>query len=89
METLELPIEVSERTRLATAKARESNASSHGMDRAHAPGHRVSFFYLAQNLRLAHHHGIQAGSHAEYVAHRFALLKFIDMRIERRGATPK
>src|SRR4051794_30567573 len=49
----------------------------------------ISFFYLAQNLRLTHHHGIKTRRNAEYVAHGFALLKFIDVRIERRWIHPK
>src|SRR3974390_1414728 len=36
--------------------------SAHGPDGA---GCRVSLFYLAENLGLAHHHRIQARSHAE------------------------
>ena len=89
METLELPIEVSERTRLATAKARDSSASSPEWIAPKPARQSVSFFYLAQNLRLAHHHGVKTGGNAEYVAHGFALLKFIDMGIKRRGTHPK
>ena len=33
------------------------------------PGQRVGIFELAKNLRLAKHHGIQAGSHTHHMAH--------------------
>src|ERR1044071_3980599 len=59
------------------------------MHRAQPTCHGVSFFYLAQNLRFAHHHGIEAGSHAEHMAHSVALLKFIDVAIQGSGVQAK
>src|SRR5882724_399031 len=59
------------------------------MDCSHPSCQCVSFFYLAKDLRFAHHHGIQAGRNAKHVSHSLALLKFVDMRIERGGIHPK
>ena len=36
-------------------------------DRARRLGNGKCFLYLAQNLRLAHHHGIETGRHPEQV----------------------
>ena len=56
------------------------------------PGHRArstrdgeGLFYLPQNLRLANHHGIEAGGHAEQVVHRFFVAIFVEVRAEDRG----
>ncbi len=49
--------------------------------RAHSAGRGIGFFHLSQNLRLAHHHGVQAGSHAKQVTDRLALAVFIQVRL--------
>jgi hypothetical protein len=40
---------------------------------------------LAQNLRLAHHHGIQAGRHPEQVPHRLVVLIAVEVRFQHRS----
>src|SRR5207253_2181820 len=47
------------------------------------------FFHLSQNLRLAQHHRIQAGSHPEEVPNRLPLPVFIKVRLVVRGTQPK
>ena len=47
--------------------------------------HGEGFFDLAQNLRLAHDHGIKAGGHAEEMAHRFLIAVLVEMRSEHGG----
>ena len=51
--------------------------SSHG---AVLPGQRVGGFHLSQNLRLAHHHRIQAGRDAEQVANGFRTVEAVEIR---------
>ena len=49
----------------------------------HSPGSACDgegFFHLAQNLRLAHHHGVEAGSHAEKMAHRLLITVVVNVR---------
>ncbi len=70
---------VSERTRLATLKARSSSPSSHPQRTPLDLCDAVGVFELAQNLRLAHHHGIQAGSYAEEVVN--GVLPFVPVKV--------
>ena len=42
--------------------------------------YRERLLYLAQNLRLPHHHGVQAGCHAKQVAHCLLIAVFVEMR---------
>ncbi len=67
METEFEPISVSVRTFLAAAKALCSRCSSWPPTVPAAAGHGEGLFHLAENLRLAYHHGVQAGGHAEEV----------------------
>ncbi len=71
---------VSERTRLATLKARVEQAFQPAAERAAILGGGVGGLELAQDLRLAHHHGIQAGGHAEQVMDGVAALVAVEMR---------
>ena len=48
--------------------------------------HRV--FHLAQDLRLAQHHGIQAAGHAERMAHGIVVLVAVQVRAQGRGFQP-
>ena len=36
--------------------------------------------HLAENLRLAHDHGVQAGGHAEEMAHGLLVVMLVDVR---------
>src|SRR5207302_10215401 len=47
-----------------------------GADR---PSRGISFLYLAEDLRLAKHHGIEACGHTKYVPNRILLAIFIEM----------
>ena len=51
------------------------------MHGAHGAGRGVGFFHLAQNLRLAHHHRVQARSHAKQVPDGFAFAVFVQVRL--------
>ena len=51
-------------------------------NRAHRSRRRVGFLHLTQNLRLSHHHGIQAGSHAKQVPNGILLPEFVEMGIQ-------
>ena len=80
---------VSERTRLATLKERRQQAVQPAADRAAVLGGGVGGLELAQNLRLAHHHGIQAGGHAEQVVDGVAAFVPVEVRRRcRRGRRP-
>ena len=71
---------VSERTRLATLKARAQQAVQPAAERAAILGRGVGGLELAQNLRLADHHGIQAGGHAEEVMNGLAAFVAVEVR---------
>ena len=75
---------VSERAFLAAAKALCSRCSNCPADRARGPRNGKGLFHLSQNLRLAHHHGVQAGGHAEEVAHGFLIAVLVNMRSQQR-----
>ena len=77
---------VSDRTRLATLKARVTTPSSIPETRPASLRHGVRGFELPQDLRFAHHHGIQAGRHAEQVMDGLAALAIVEMPRHRRGA---
>ena len=49
--------------------------------RAHGAGRGIGFFHLSQNLRLTHHHRIQARGHAKQVTDRIALAVFVEVRL--------
>ncbi len=51
-------------------------------DRTRSPRDRKRLFHLAQNLRLAHHHGIKARGHAEQVAYRFLVAVLVEVRTQ-------
>ncbi len=53
-------------------------------DGARSAGHGESLFHLAQNLRLAHHHRVQAGGHAEQMANGVLVAVLIEVRRENR-----
>ncbi len=57
--------------------------------RALGARHSEGLFYLAQDLRLAHHHGIEAGGHAEEMVHRFAVAVLVQMRSQNRSINAK
>ena len=59
------------------------------MHRSNCPRGRICFFHLSQNLRLAQHHRIQAGSHPEEVPNRLRLPVFIKVRLVVRGTQSK
>ena len=71
---------VSERTRLATLKARVVEPLQPAAQRAAVLGRGVGVLELAQDLRLAHHHRIQAGRHAEQVMDGVAALVPVEVR---------
>ena len=71
---------VSERTRLATLKERRHQAVEPAADRAAILGRGVGGLELSQNLRLADHHGIQAGSDAEEVVNGVAAFVAVEVR---------
>ena len=52
------------------------------VDGAHRPRGRIGFLHLAQNLRFADHHGVQAGGHAKQVADGILLAVFVEVGIE-------
>ena len=76
---------VSDRTRLATLNARSSRPSSHPQSSALGFGDAVGGLELAQDLRLAHHHRIQAGRHAEQVVDGVLSLVPVKVRLDRAG----
>ena len=51
------------------------------MHSAHSARGGISFFHLAQNLRLADDHGIQAGRYAKHVADGFGFTIFVQVRL--------
>ena len=73
---------VSERTRLATLKARVQQAVQPAAERAAILGGGVGGLELAQDLRLADHHGIQAGGHAEQVMDGVAAFVPVEVRLD-------
>ena len=62
-------ISVSVRTRLATLKAWLKSGCRCGPDRLARLGQREGVLHLAEDLRLAEHHRVEAGGDAEGVAH--------------------
>ncbi len=59
---------------------------------AHCPGrsrHRKSFFYLAQNLRLAHHHRIETRRHPEKVPHGLLVAVLVEVVLQHRPVQPE
>jgi len=60
--------------------------AAHG---ARGAGYGKSFFYLAENLRLSHHHRIQAGGHAEEMPHGLLVLMLIEVRSQKRRVKPE
>jgi len=54
-------------------------------ERAGRLGDANRLFHLAEDLRLADHHGIEAGGDAECVSNRFALRKGIEVRLQLLG----
>ena len=56
--------------------------AAHG---ARGARHGEGLLHLAQNLRLAHHHGVQAGGHAEEMAHGFLVAMLVEVRRQQRG----
>ena len=89
METEFEPIPVSVRAFLAAANALCSRCSSWPRDRARGARHGEGFLHLAQNLRLADHHGIEAGGHAEEMAYRFLVAVLVEMRRKTAASMPK
>ena len=83
------PIPVSDRAFLAAANALCSRCSNCPATVPCGPRHGECLFYLAQNLRLAHHHGIQAGGHAEQMTHRFAVAVLVQVRPQNRSINAK
>ena len=53
--------------------------SAHGADRA---SRGISFLYLAEDLRLAKYHGIEACGHTKYVSNRILLMIFVEMTLK-------
>ena len=51
--------------------------------------HGEGLFDLAQNLRLAHHHRIQAGGHAEQMPHRLLIAMLVEVRSQQRRVQAK
>src|SRR5579862_8328060 len=51
-------------------------------NRAYGAGCRISLFHLAEDLRLADYHRIQAGSDAEDMPHGIFLSKLVQVRID-------
>ena len=74
------PMPVSLRAFFAAANALCSRCSSCPATVPAAARHGECFFHLAQNLRLAHHHRVEAGGHAEQVAHRLLVAILEKMR---------
>src|SRR4029077_6506756 len=54
-------------------------------DSAHSARGCIGFFYLPENLRLAHDHRVETRSYAENMAHRVLLAEFIKMGIKHAG----
>ena len=71
---------VSERTRLATLKARERRQSSHPQTRAAVLGGGVGGLQLAEDLRFADDHGIEAGGDAEEMMDGLAAFVAVELR---------
>ena len=53
-------------------------------DGAGGAGDGEGLFYLAENLRLADDHGVEAGGHAEEMADGVLIAVFVDVRSEQR-----
>ena len=85
METELEPISVSVRTRLAAAKADCRRCSSWPPMAPVARCHAVGFFDLAENLRLADHHGVEARGHAEEMTDGVSIVVPINVRSKQRG----
>ena len=77
---------VSERTRLATLKARRQQAVQPAAERAAILGGGVGGLELAEDLRLADHHGIEAGGDAEEVMNGVAAFVAVEVRPDGVGA---
>ncbi len=75
---------VSLRAFFAAANALCSRCSKLARDRSRRARHGERLFHLAENLRLAHDHGIQAGGHAEEMADRFFVAVLVEVRRENR-----
>ena len=73
------PICVSERTFLATVKARLDQLFERTRNSAHLTGDCVGLLHLPKNLRLAHHHRVQRAGHTEQVAHGLALAILVEV----------
>src|ERR1019366_5418544 len=84
METELEPISVSVRTFLAAAKALQQ-VFELPADGARGTRDGEGLLDLAQNLRLADDHGVEAGGYAEEVADGCLIAVLINMRFEQRG----
>ena len=69
MLTVPAPIDVSVRTRLATVKALAHAAPEHPLQRPGGERRVVGLLDLAEDLRLAEHHRVEARGDAEDVGH--------------------
>ena len=77
---------VSERTRLATLKARRHQAIEPAAERAAILGRGVGGLELSEDLRFADHHGIEAGGHAEEVVDGVAAFVPVEVRPDGGGS---
>ena len=67
---------------LGDAESARENLFEQPADRAFGLGDRVGALELAQNLRLADHHRIEAGRHAEKMLNRLARFQPVKMAFE-------
>ncbi len=84
METELEPMAVSVRTRLAAAKARLQQMFELAGDGAGGARGGEGLLDLAENLRLADDHGVEAGGDAEEMADGLLIAMLVDVRREQR-----
>ena len=82
METEFEPMSVSVRTRLAAAKARLQQVLELAGDCSGGARRGEGFFDLAENLRLADDHGVEAGGDAEEMTNSLLIAMLVDVRRE-------
>ncbi len=85
METEFEPMSVSVRTCLAAAKADLQKVVEFAGDGAGGARYSEGLLDLAQNLRFADDHGIEAGGDAEEMADSLLIAVLVDVRGEQRG----
>ncbi len=80
-ETADEPTAVSRPHPLGDRKGAGQQLIELGIHRSHGARRGIGLLHLAENLRLAHHHGIQARGHAEHMTNGVLFAIFVKMGI--------